>query len=87
VTKKVVGVFVRYSCHFTKAITGNALRLQLVSRKHLNTKNLQMKLNDNNIIRLNAGTGFRVVNYLPNHAALTGAREIIIANNLKPEQS
>ncbi|MDI6045628.1 TonB-dependent receptor [Flavobacterium sp. LB3R18] len=46
------------------------------------------KLNDNNIIRLNAGTGFRVVNlFTEDHAALTGAREIIIANNLKPEQS
>jgi outer membrane receptor for ferrienterochelin and colicins len=45
------------------------------------------KLNDNNII-LNAGTGFRVVNlFTEDHAALTGAREIIIANNLKPEQS
>jgi hypothetical protein len=44
----------------TKAITGNALRLQLDSRKHLNAKNcLQMEMNDNNIIRLN-GTGFRV---------------------------
>ena len=46
------------------------------------------KLNNNNIIRLNAGTGFRVVNlFTEDHAALTGAREIIIANNLKPEQS
>jgi outer membrane receptor for ferrienterochelin and colicins len=46
------------------------------------------KLNDNNIIRVNAGTGFRVVNlFTEDHAALTGAREIIIANNLKPEQS
>ncbi|MGO4904933.1 TonB-dependent receptor [Flavobacterium sp. W20_MBD1_R3] len=46
------------------------------------------KLNDNNIIRLNAGTGFRVVNlFTEDHAALTGAREVIIASNLKPEQS
>ncbi|MFV8368753.1 TonB-dependent receptor [Flavobacterium sp. LB2R40] len=46
------------------------------------------KLNDNNIIRLNTGTGFRVVNlFTEDHAALTGAREIVIANNLKPEQS
>nr|WP_317125153.1 TonB-dependent receptor [Flavobacterium sp. LB2P53] len=46
------------------------------------------KLNDNNIIRLNAGTGFRVVNlFTEDHAALTGAREIVIVNNLKPEQS
>jgi outer membrane receptor for ferrienterochelin and colicins len=36
-------------------------------------------LNDNNIIRLNAGHGFRVVNlFTEDHAALTGAREIII---------
>ncbi|SEF54925.1 TonB-dependent receptor [Flavobacterium urumqiense] len=46
------------------------------------------KLNDNNILRLNAGTGFRVVNlFTEDHAALTGAREIVVANNLKPEQS
>ena len=46
------------------------------------------KLNVKNIIRLNAGTGFRVVNlFTEDHAALTGAREIVIARNLKPEQS
>lgn len=46
------------------------------------------KLNDDNIIRLNAGTGFRVVNlFTEDHAALTGARTVIIANDLKPEQS
>jgi outer membrane receptor for ferrienterochelin and colicins len=46
------------------------------------------KLDDNNIIRLNAGTGFRVVNlFTEDHAALSGARDVIIANNLKPEQS
>lgn len=46
------------------------------------------KLNDSNIIRFNAGTGFRVVNlFTEDHAALTGSREIVIANNLKPEQS
>lgn len=46
------------------------------------------KLNDDNIIRLNAGTGFRVVNlFTEDHAALTGARPVIIANDLKPEQS
>lgn len=46
------------------------------------------KLNDNNILRLNAGTGFRVVNlFTEDHAALTGAREIVVDNNLKPEQS
>ena len=48
----------------------------------------KFKLNDNNIIRVNAGTGFRVVNlFTEDHAALTGAREVVIINNLKPEQS
>ena len=48
----------------------------------------KLKLNDNNIIRLNAGTGFRVVNlFTEDHAALTGSREVAIKNNLKPEQS
>lgn len=45
-------------------------------------------LNSENILRLNAGTGFRVVNlFTEDHAALTGARKIEIKNNLDPEQS
>ncbi|GEC79358.1 TonB-dependent receptor [Flavobacterium aquatile] len=48
----------------------------------------KLKINDNNIIRLNAGTGFRVVNlFTEDHAALTGSREVEIKNDLKPEQS
>lgn len=40
------------------------------------------------IIRLNAGTGFRVVNlFTEEHAALTGARDVIIEEALDPEQS
>lgn len=45
-------------------------------------------VNDNSIIRLNAGTGFRVVNlFTEDHAALTGARDVIIEEDLKPERS
>ena len=45
-------------------------------------------VNENNIFRVNAGTGFRVVNlFTEDHAALTGARDIIILNDLKPEKS
>lgn len=45
-------------------------------------------LNENNILRLNAGTGFRVVNlFTEDHAALTGARDVLILNDLKPEKS
>lgn len=44
--------------------------------------------NPNNIFRVNAGTGFRVVNiFTEDHAALTGARAVIIADELKPERS
>lgn len=40
------------------------------------------------ILRLNAGTGFRVVNlFTEEHAALTGARTVKIKEDLKPEQS
>lgn len=46
------------------------------------------KANENTIFRLNAGTGFRVVNlFTEDHAALTGSRDVIIQNNLKPEKS
>ncbi|OEK09857.1 TonB-dependent receptor [Flavivirga aquatica] len=42
----------------------------------------------NDAIRLNIGTGFRVVNlFTEDHAALTGSREVIIKEDLDPEQS
>ena len=45
-------------------------------------------VNDKNILRLNAGTGYRVVNlFTEDHAALTGARIVEIKNELNPEQS
>ncbi len=45
-------------------------------------------INKGNILRLNAGTGFRVVNlFTEDHAALTGARKVEIKNKLNPEQS
>ena len=46
------------------------------------------KMTHNDILRLNAGTGFRVVNiFTEEHAALTGSRDVIIAEALEPEQS
>ncbi|MTI21287.1 TonB-dependent receptor, partial [Fulvivirga sp. RKSG066] len=48
----------------------------------------KLAFNDNNIFRINAGTGFRVVNlFTEEHAALTGAREVEITEELNPEQS
>ncbi|MBL0050163.1 MAG: TonB-dependent receptor [Bacteroidetes bacterium] len=44
--------------------------------------------NNNHTIRLSGGNGYRVVNlFTEDHAALTGAREVVIAEKLKPEQS
>lgn len=46
------------------------------------------RINDNNIVRFNTGTGFRVVNlFTEEHAALTGSREVIVLEELKPERS
>lgn len=44
--------------------------------------------NRNHIFRASFGTGFRVVNlFTEDHAALTGARKVIIKNDLNPEKS
>ncbi len=41
-----------------------------------------------NTFRLSLGNGYRVVNlFSEEHAALTGARQVVILNELKPEQS
>lgn len=41
-----------------------------------------------NTFRVSFGTGFRVVNlFTEDHAALTGARKVVIAEELKPERS
>ena len=46
------------------------------------------KMTDNDILRLNAGTGFRVVNlFTEDHAALTGARDVLVTEELEPERS
>ncbi|PZX53989.1 outer membrane receptor for ferrienterochelin and colicins [Algoriphagus ratkowskyi] len=40
------------------------------------------------VLRLSAGNGFRVANvFTEDHAALTGAREVVFTEELKPEQS
>lgn len=57
---------------------------------HIVTPRIAYKwsLDQNNVVRLNAGTGFRVVNlFTEDHAALTGARDVVIIGNLKPERS
>lgn len=40
------------------------------------------------VLRFNTGTGFRVVNlFTEDHAALTGSRDVVILEDLKPEKS
>ena len=48
----------------------------------------KLTLNQNQLVRLNAGTGYRVVSiFTEDHAALTGARKTVIVEELKPEKS
>lgn len=45
-------------------------------------------MKDHQVLRINAGTGFRVVSlFTEDHAALTGARAVEIRESLKPERS
>jgi len=45
-------------------------------------------ISPNDIIRINTGTGYRIVNiFTEDHAALTGAREVSISNDIEPEES
>lgn len=50
--------------------------------------NYKIQPNPYNTIRLSAGNGFRIVNlFTEDHAALTGAREVVVQNKLLPEKS
>lgn len=58
--------------------------------KHILTPRFAYKwnINEHNIVRFNAGTGFRVVSlFTEEHAALTGAREVVLMQKLEPERS
>ncbi|NNE54486.1 MAG: TonB-dependent receptor, partial [Flavobacteriales bacterium] len=50
--------------------------------------NVKHNLNEFTALRLNVGNGFRVVNlFTEDHAALTGSRQVLIAEDLRPEES
>ncbi|MBI2259526.1 MAG: TonB-dependent receptor [Flavobacteriia bacterium] len=50
--------------------------------------NYKFKINEKHTIRLGVGNGYRVVNlFSEDHAAFNGAREVVITEELKPEQS
>lgn len=57
---------------------------------HILTPRLNYKFatNTSNILRLSFGTGYRVANvFTEDHAALTGARDVLFEDELKPEKS
>lgn len=48
----------------------------------------KQKFGQADVLRFNVGRGYRVVNlFTEEHSALTGAREVVIKSELKPEQS
>ncbi len=48
----------------------------------------KLSFNAQNILRVTTGSGYRVANvFTEDHAALTGAREVVTAENLLPERS
>ncbi|PST82149.1 TonB-dependent receptor [Pedobacter yulinensis] len=74
VHKLLLGV--RYDHH---SVHGNIFTPRLAYKWNLSA---------NDILRMNAGSGFRVVNlFTEDHAALSGAREVVILEALKPERS
>lgn len=86
------GVFVQSEFKFSKKFTLlGGLRYDYNSiHGSIFTPRLAFKYspNSNHTIRLTGGSGYRVVNlFTEDHAALSGAREVVIANELKPEQS
>lgn len=86
------GIFVQYE--FTpskkhKLLTGIRYDYNVVHGNIFSPRlSYKWSPSDNDIIRFNFGNGYRVVNlFTEDHAALTGSREVIIAEELKPEQS
>ncbi|MEX0608571.1 MAG: TonB-dependent receptor [Balneolaceae bacterium] len=50
--------------------------------------NVKVKPGSHTTFRLNTGTGFRIVNlFTEEHEALTGSRQVVIAESLEPERS
>ena len=86
------GIFIQPEIKFnTKTTLLSGLRYDHNSTHgHILSPRLAFKYaaNENNILRLSSGNGYRVVNlFTEDHAALTGAREVIVKKDLKPERS
>ncbi len=86
------GVFIQNEITFTEkfSILAGARYDHHNAHGNIFTPRISFKVSPNstNTIRLTGGSGYRVVNlFTEEHAALTGARQVIIKNNLDPERS
>jgi outer membrane receptor for ferrienterochelin and colicins len=82
------GLFVQNEADVTQKLkTSVGARLD-IQKNHGLIFTPRLAIKWNNSLRLNMGKGYRIVNvFAEEHAAMTGAKEIIIAENLKPEES
>lgn len=85
------GVFLQNEISINKLTVLSGLRYDYNSiHGGIFTPRLSFKygIDSRNTIRLTGGSGYRVVNlFTEDHAALSGAREVVIIEDLKPEQS
>jgi outer membrane receptor for ferrienterochelin and colicins len=89
---KSIGLFVQDEWKMSEAVTVlggvryeyNNLHGNIVAPRI----SIKYKAAENHTLRFTAGNGFRVVNlFTEDHAALTGARTVVIKNELRPERS
>ena len=85
------GLFVQHELSRGRARVMTGLRYDYDERHgSIFTPRLALKLpaGEASSLRVNLGSGYRVVNlFTEDHAALSGAREVIIAESLRPERS
>jgi outer membrane receptor for ferrienterochelin and colicins len=91
-TTPLPGIFIQDEWKFSEKQTLLAGYRYDYDRYHgsIHSPRLAYKFSPNpmNTLRASFGTGFRVVNlFTEDHAALTGARQVVIAEELKPERS
>lgn len=90
--QKLQGLFVQDELKFNDRWTMLAgIRYELTNvQGGIVSPRLALKWNNgkHQVFRLSAGNGFRIVNlFTEDHAALSGAREVLIAESLNPERS
>lgn len=87
----MAGVFVQHEWAIGALTLLSGLRVEAtnVQRPVLAPRlGLRYAAAENQVFRLSAGNGFRIVNlFTEDHAALTGARTVVIRNTLRPERS